>query len=169
MDCITCPCCGSVYRLEEKKSDQSQVTGNPSNPFTGFGGVIYKTVLSYLTGKGFTNAAVLARLAVAQSKHETGNYTSAVFKNNNNAFGYKYYPGSDWQLKAGTLSPEGNSYAKYSSVENSANEIAAYINRRKTLFSFVNDADSYARVLKTEGYYGDSLANYSRGLNTFYV
>lgn len=122
--------------------------------------VIYQAAYPKLTALGFPNASALASYMVAQSQHETGNYTSDVFKRNNNAFGYKYYPGSSYQLGSGKGSPEGDSYANYASVSDSALEVAAWIGRRKTQFINVKSVDEYVSVLKKDGYFGDSLSNY---------
>lgn len=111
----------------------------------------------------------LALLIVAQSKHETANYTSAVFKSCNNAFGYKYV-GQRLALSACTGSPEGDSYAKYATVGDSAREIAQWIKRRQSEGKFpanlatITTAAQYASLLKNAGYYGDSLQNYTNGL-----
>lgn len=111
----------------------------------------------------------LALLIVAQSKHETANYTSSVFKSCNNAFGYKYV-GQKLALSACNNAPEGGSYAKYATVGDSAREIAQWIKRRQAEGRFpanlatITTAEQYAGLLKMAGYYGDSVTNYTAGL-----
>lgn len=111
----------------------------------------------------------LALLIVAQSKHETANYTSNVFRSCNNAFGYKYV-GQTLSTGPCTGSPEGDRYAKYATVENSAKELALWIKRRQAEGKFPQDlttittAAKYALLLKNSGYYGDSVSNYTNGL-----
>jgi len=121
---------------------------------------IYKASLDKLRSLSFANAELLAKFMTAQSEHETGNYTSRVFKTNNNAFGYKRVNGSAYQLGAGRLSPEGDSYAAYASVSDSAKEVAAWIGRRKAQFVGVKTADEYVHTLKANGYFGDKETNY---------
>lgn len=114
----------------------------------------------------------LAFLIVAQSKHETANYTSNVFKTCKNAFGYKYV-GQSLALSACTDSPEGNKYAKYASVQDSTKEICAWIRRRQNEGKFpanlatISNPAQYAQLLKNSGYYGDPVSVYTKGLTTW--
>ena len=121
---------------------------------------IYKAGLEKLRSLSFPNAELLAKFMVVQSQHETGNYTSHVFKSNNNAFGYKFYPGSAYQLAGGVKSPEGDPYAAYASVSDSAREVAAWIGRRKDKFVTVKTVDQYVHTVKQAGYFGDKESNY---------
>jgi hypothetical protein len=122
---------------------------------------IYDTAIQ----QGFPEA--VAQLVVAQSKHETGNYSSNVFIIDNNAFGYKYV-GQKLATK-GLSSPEGDYYAHYASVEDSTLELCDWWKRRivegkVSSFADISTADDYAAVLKRCGYYGDSLAVYTSAL-----
>lgn len=113
----------------------------------------------------------LALLVVAQAKHETGNFSSDIFKNQNNAFGYGYVPGSVYQLaQPGTVSPGQGQTAKYRSVEDSTREIIDWIYRRvkENIFP-VNLATVitpllYAELLKKASYYTDTVSHYADGL-----
>lgn len=143
--------------------------------------LIYKAAIERLLRK-FTEAQskLLAGFMVAQSKHETANYTSPVFKHNNNAFGYKYYKGSLYQIGRGTGSPEGNAYAKYKNVQDSAREVADWIGRGQTAFASVNTITDFATALKKgrpgyEYYHTEkgytvqaSINNYIKGMTHFY-
>jgi len=117
---------------------------------------------------------LLARLLVAQAQHETGNFTSNFFKKYNNAFGYSYYAGSDWQLPAGgTIADNGQPIAAYASVADSVGEVVAWIRRRIVQGKFpamdkITSPEQYAKLLKDAGYYGDTLANYQRALVKFF-
>lgn len=111
----------------------------------------------------------LAQLVAAQCAHETANFTSNVFKSCNNLGGYKFVPGARWQEGACLTSPEGNAYAAYVSVEDSIHEQIDWIKRRRKENRFPHYADVrtpevYARFLKECGYFGDTVENYSRGL-----
>lgn len=119
--------------------------------------------------------ATLASLMVAQAKHETGNFTSRFFRENNNAFGYAYYAGSYYQTGAGDLADNGKPIADYASVEDSTKEVVDWIYRRSRAGSFPKDLravktpEQYAQLLKSANYYGDTLSNYLAGLKRFFV
>jgi uncharacterized FlgJ-related protein len=112
----------------------------------------------------------LAQLVVAWSEHESGGYTSPVFENTANAFGYKY-SGSNYQ--------RGNyeGYAKYDSIDDSTSEIVDYVYRRVRDGSFPSDLttittpDQLATLLqnaKPGPYYEDSETNYANGLANWF-
>lgn len=123
----------------------------------------------------------LASLMVSQSRHETGDYTSRFFRENNNAFGYAYYSGSNYQTGAGGIADNGQPIADYASIEDSTKEIVDWLYRRLrqgklllkgmtvTDLRQITSPDDYAEVLKAAGYYGDALSNYLAGLKRFYV
>jgi hypothetical protein len=108
--------------------------------------------------------AVLAELMVEQSKYETANYTSNVLRNNQNAFGYKYFKGSLYQKGAGTISPEMNQYGKYDDVADSSREVADWLVRRYADFATVITEEQYAAALKKNQYFGQSAYLYAKGL-----
>ena len=116
---------------------------------------------------GFSPSA--AKLIVAQARHETGNYTSYQFKENNNLFGMKYV--KQPLAKMGNKSPEGDYYAKYSNVGDSVMDLVNRnykITRKGVSFAdlkSVSDSTDFAKKLKQRGYYTDSEANYKRGLD----
>lgn len=129
----------------------------------------------YNTARAGGIPAALSLLLIAQAKHETGNFTSNFFKQYNNAFGYSYVPGGKWQLPAGgSIADNGKPIAAYSTLANSVNEIVDWIKRRQNEGKFPADLstitgpDQYAQLLKSAGYYGDTLANYARGLRSFF-
>ena len=113
--------------------------------------------------------AILSTFIVAQARHETADYTSNVFTSCNNCFGYKWV-GQALATGPCTGSPEGDSYAKYDSIEKSTHEITGWIKRRQAEGKFpanlntIVTPDQYATLLKQSGYYGDSLQTYLAGL-----
>lgn len=113
----------------------------------------------------------LALFIVAQARHETGNYSHRFFTDYKNAFGYSYYPGSDWQLfPPGTIADNGAPIARYSSVDRSVHELTSWIKRRQAEGKFPADltqittAEQYSSLLKSAGYYGASLSTYTAGI-----
>jgi len=126
---------------------------------------------------GFTPTS--AKLIVAQSRLESADYTSNVFKNNNNMFGMKFV-GQPLATK-GTLAPEserscgGNCnsdyYAKYNTPADSARDLTERlfkITRNGIGFNDIKnstDALDYAIKLKKRGYFGATAQSYAAGLN----
>lgn len=129
--------------------------------------------LIYSTAFGDGMPAGLCSLIEAQSKHETGLYTSNAFIKNNNCFGYKYVKAARWQSGAGITSSEKDPYAKYDSIENSVHELCAWIIRRRNEGKFPADLSEiktpqyYANLLKRCGYFGDTIENYVNGLTHY--
>lgn len=118
---------------------------------------------------------VLASLVAAQAAHETGNFTSNIFRSFNNAFGYTYVPGSLYQVGAGTLADNNMPVAAYNSIEDSTREIIDWIYRRIAEGKFPADLttiktpEQYAQLLKQSNYYTDTLSNYAAGLKRYFV
>lgn len=123
----------------------------------------------YNTAKkaGFSDA--LSRLIVAQARHETGNYSSNVFRTCTNLFGYKFVNGK-WQASSCASAPEGGRYAKYNSIGDSTNELIDWLRRReregKIDTGAISTSQQYAEALKKSNYYTDSVRNYQRGLDS---
>jgi len=128
---------------------------------------IYNTAIE----EGFSPTS--AKLIVAQARLESGHYSSDVFKANNNMYGMKYV--AQPLATKGTLAPlkersksckeggncvNGDYYAKYSSVEDSARDTIQRlykITRNGIGFEQlkdVKDATDYANKLKTRNYFG---------------
>lgn len=134
-------------------------------------GSIAVTIFNTLTGKGIPPH--IAFLAVAQAKHETATagvpFTSPLFLRANNAFGYGNVKGNSLQIGPAGKHPEDSGvYAKYESVEKSAQDLAGYLNRRKGLWNTITTTDSYANFLKNQKYYTAPVSQYLGGLNKFY-
>lgn len=116
----------------------------------------------------------LASLLIAQAQHETGNFTSNIFRNYNNAFGYSFVPGARYQVGAGSIADNGQPVAAYRNIEDSTKEVVDWIYRRVAEGVFPKDLNTivspeqYAALLKKAGYYQDSVANYTAGIKAFF-
>lgn len=116
----------------------------------------------------------LADLIVAQSKHETGNYTSNFFLQDNNAFGYSYVSGARWQIGRGGIADNGAPIAKYASIEDSTSEMIDWIYRRVAEGKFpvnlsdITTPERYAELLKNAGYYEDKEITYREGIKRWF-
>lgn len=124
--------------------------------------IIYNTAIA----EGFTPTA--AKFVVAQARFESADYTSRVFRENLNTSGMKYV-GQPLATK-GSLSPEGNYYAKFRSVEDSAKD---KISRNYNItmkgvtpeqLKTAQTPEQFASLLKKRGYYGAPESEYAAGL-----
>lgn len=114
-----------------------------------------------------------ARLMVDWASLETAYngipFNSNVFLHCNNAYGYKWI-GQSTANGPCLLSPEGDYYAGYGSIEQSVHEVCLWVYRRINEGSFPADLRTvaspyqFAALLKNTGYYGDTLANYANNL-----
>lgn len=109
----------------------------------------------------------------AQARTETADYSSNVFKNLNNAFGYKYVGQQKWPVGSGSGAPahdaqgnpDGGNYAKYKNIEDSTGELVDWLYRRQRDGVFnvadLTDAQTYAQGLKDADYYGETWQEYA--------
>jgi hypothetical protein len=124
--------------------------------------LIYNTAIE----QGFNPAA--AKLIAAQARFESNDYKSNVFKNNNNTSGIKFIGQAN--AVRGTLSPEGDYYAHFNTIEDGINDkiVRLYnITMRGVTpkqLKDSTDATEFANLLKQRGYYGSSASEYASGL-----
>lgn len=112
---------------------------------------------------GFPKKA--AELVVCQARHETGNYLSHVFKNNNNAFGMR--PAQARETTRLAEPPDGkteNGYAYYASIEDSVKDLALWFSARR-VSKDIRSVEDYATALKAKGYYEAGLSEYMSGMH----
>jgi hypothetical protein len=144
--------------------------------------IIYNTAIK----QGFTPTA--AKFVVGQARFESANYTSAVFKANNNTSGMKYIgqplasKGTPAPANERTCNLNCNSdfYAKFASVQDSATDKIVRL-YSKTMGGVTPDQlknaktpEEFARLLKKRSYYGPSkygtpgaekeISNYANGI-----
>lgn len=110
-----------------------------------------------LTGNGYSPR--MARLVAAVSRHETGNYTSHVFRTLNNMFGMRF-PNV---RKTTALYESDSNYSVYASPSDSVNDMVLYLNAREFPFD-VSNARDLVETMKRKGYFEDSLENYLAGV-----
>lgn len=98
----------------------------------------------------------------AQWYHETGGFTSELFRTGNNLGGFTTTEdmGDDWRQPDGDLW-----YRPFSSREEGARFAGAYLaNYVENGIADATDPVSYAQALKNGGYYGASVEEYASGL-----
>lgn len=100
----------------------------------------------------------------AQWYHETGGFTSELFRTGNNLGGFTTTEdmGDDWRQPDGGLW-----YKPFSSREEGARFAGAYLaNYVENGIADATDPVSYAQALKNGGYYGASVEEYASGLTS---
>jgi len=108
---------------------------------------------------------VLVPYLIAQAKHETGNFTSNVFKQANNLFGMRI-PQTRPSLRSGYfIARDGSKYSKYKTVLDSAKDMRLYLENQN--FPVPGDLFQYVAGLKNRGYFGDSFINYLKGVQSW--
>lgn len=105
---------------------------------------------------------------VAQARHESGNYTSPLYLNYNNAFGYGYSTSAlNNPYQSG---PATGPYAAYATLTDSVDNLVAWltwhINNGDFAWTDLVDAANYATSIRSVGYYTDLLNNYVSGMQT---
>lgn len=128
--------------------------------------------------QGFSDTS--AKLVVAQARLESADYSSGVFKKNNNLFGMKYAgqplaskgsaaPASE---RACNLQCNGDFYSYYSSPAKSVEDLLTRnykITRGGVSFNDLATAstpEDFASKLKARKYYGVTAEHYARGLKS---
>lgn len=113
-----------------------------------------------LIEKGFNYQQ--ARFIVAQSGHETGNFKSKIFKENNNYFGMKLA-----LVRKTTAIGENLGHAKYIDLESCVEDFAIYYKVFKYLPVYPS-IQAYVKALKEKGYFEADEAAYLLGCIHFY-
>jgi uncharacterized FlgJ-related protein len=117
-------------------------------------------VYNLLQSNGFD--PITAKIITAQAAHETSNFSSQVYIENNNLFGLRRaapYKTTSKGLK--------NSYSNYESIEDSIKDFAIYYKEfsyPKVFLSVV----SYVEAIKAKRYFEADIKEYTRGVSHFY-
>jgi len=101
-----------------------------------------------------------AKFIMAQAAHETANFTSAVFLQNKNLFGYGF---RGQQIAKGVK----NGYANYETIKDSIQDFKNYYQRGKYPEVFTS-IEEYVKALKKAGYYEADETEYLNGCKHFY-
>lgn len=123
-------------------------------------GFLYESSLKWNPRWLFSKYRNLRRYVLAQAKHETGNFKSRVYNQNNNAFGMK----NPEKRTTTSLGGDNNNYAQYASVGDSLQDLFLWFDMVDFPTHVVNE-DEYAFLLKSSAYFQDSLDNYSSALS----
>lgn len=115
----------------------------------------------------------VARCIVAQSEHETGVWTSNVFKTNNNCFGMRMpsIRKSPYIIGAGTKPPasEGPTpYAHYASIEDSVSDLFEWFKYNHVNLSAISTPEQYDAMLSSKGYHAQAQTIYTAALIRYF-
>jgi len=101
----------------------------------------------------------MIKLLQAQAIHETANFTSRLFKENNNVFGMKI-PQVRQTLN---VAPDNQQFSQFVSIGDSIKDMLLYLKHFRIPLN-QNDAFMYAQILKDKNYYEDPVEIYFKGL-----
>lgn len=103
-----------------------------------------------------------ARFIVAQAAHETGGFTSDIYKENNNCFGMKLA-----RVRKTTATGENKGHAVYRNIENCIEDFKIYYINFQYLPAY-QDIKAYVEALKKRGYFEDNFNTYYLGCVSWY-
>lgn len=109
----------------------------------------------------------LAPFIEAQARHETGNYTSNVYKSLNNPYGMKVPKIRKFLGTPSNIISGGIPYAKYKNLETAHRDFLLWLDFSNAPTEFRN-ALEYVSFLKSKGYFEDRIQNYYKGVEYFY-
>lgn len=105
-------------------------------------------------------------LILAQSKLETANFTSNVYRNNNNLFGMNVPTKRPFLGERGSPSPEGGIYAKYKNDLTSVRDYVEWL--RYTKFpTYSMTPETFVNQMKQRGYFTASESGYLKALKSW--
>jgi hypothetical protein len=113
-----------------------------------------------LTGAGYSRQMVKNWVAV--SRFETGDFTSALYKNHHNLWGMKKSLRRE-NTQDYSVPPRG--FAGYSSLERSANDIVLYMREFNYPFHF-DSVETQVEFMKSKGYFEEPLEFYLNGVKS---
>jgi len=103
-----------------------------------------------------------ARFIMCQAAHETGNFQSLIFKENNNLFGMKLA-----LIRKTTAIGENRGHAVYKTIEDSVKDFKLYYDSFKYLQHYTTIA-AYVRQLKINKYFEANETEYKEAMEKFY-
>lgn len=115
-----------------------------------------------------------AKIIISQAQHESGNFSSHVFKTDNNLFGLKMpvkRPKTYIERPSViVMKNEGSApYAHYTTIQDSVKDlIKGWHVFNKTDWNKITTPEQYAAYLKSRGYYGDNQSTYTKRLKGYF-
>jgi len=104
----------------------------------------------------------VAMMITAQAMHETGIFTSRLYREQNNLFGMRHPTIRE------TLSvEERNQFATFANLEDSVRDLLLYF-KEFSIGTRFKDVNEYVKTLKSKGYFTDNYINYFNPVRTYY-
>lgn len=100
---------------------------------------------------------------IAQARHESANFSSAVYRANNNPFGMKVPSRRPFLGTQGTKAGDGGFYARYENDTEAFRDLLKWM-RFTRMPTTVNNAREFAEALKARKYYTDTVDNYTKAI-----
>jgi len=166
--------------LRSGRKDQNSSEESPKNPMYGNRKPkVAKAIESALSGTKFEG---LEKIIYGQAAHETGNFTSRAFVEQNNMFGMKEaairktsdIDSGDFEAEKGTFKADKVGYSEYESLEDSVMDLLYYLENQgfePEILPVANDTEKLKRYLvflKEETvpgpYFEDTFENYFNGV-----
>lgn len=125
--------------------------------------------IQYLQAQGLSKNN--AKLLVAQSLHETGNYTSRLFREQNNAYGMKVPRQRKVKVKLTSNQNTNKEYLHYETVNDSDADFLDYARYNGLIIPLLSadlTPEIYVQFLKQRGYFEDTTDNYLRGVKFYF-
>ena len=117
-------------------------------------------ILAQLSAAGITGE--LAKYIFSQAAFETGNFSSVIFKEQNNLFGMKLA-----RVRPTTATGEKRGHAVFKSIADSVKDYAIYY-RYVKLPSAFSGIPAFTRALKDKKYFEADYNQYTAGVETYY-
>lgn len=106
----------------------------------------------------------MAHIFWAQAAHETGNFTSNIYKEANNLFGMKV-PAVRPSARSGILPTKTGNYSKYKDLSDSVADMVLYLDYVR--FPVTTNTITFVQELKKRNYFEDTVSNYLNGVSNF--
>ena len=104
-------------------------------------------------------------LILAQSKVETANFTSNVYRANNNLFGMNVPSKRPFLGERGTPTPEGGTYARYKNDVTSVRDYVEWLKYTK-FPTYSMTPETFVNQMKQRGYFTASEETYLRAIKS---
>jgi len=151
-----------LYRLIRKNSEANEdsqlIQDNQDDPTELSIAEHYIMIKNLCEDKGYN--LTTAQLLTAQAMHESGQFSSELYHENNNMFGMRQP-----QQRQTTSQGEVGGYASYATPEDSVKDMFLWLDAKGDFDeSVIIDPSTYCSWLKSKSYFEDSLINYKSGV-----
>jgi hypothetical protein len=123
----------------------------------------YGLIRQVLAQEGVDEVDQLAQLYTAQAAFETGNFSSKVYKRNNNLFGMRQAI-KRYTTSVGDIDEDG--YANYVTVQESVLDRLEWDRFNK--MSYAGSVEQFVQAIYNKGYFEAPLNDYTKGVQLYF-